>query len=1054
MGKSSAGYGNSNDGGGLRRSKRHINNNQKNAATDSPDAKRQDISQTPPQMLFGDTSEDSSASSSDEDYQSHPNDHKDSNSSLTKLKELGQAIDESTTVMAKMTVNTPRKKSASKSLTEKGSAKGNKPKNVTPSVQRTLFNLGFNKGDKGDNNQQGIHKRSSTISPVRKPPSIEGGDMPQQQGQDMEAKAHEAEESKSNQNDSADENNKVLDTSIKSTVNNVHNDKNQSGPQAVNNGMTTEIHQDKNSVESGQIAPSRKEGRMSNEDTGLIGAGNDIDQYGPVYDEVVQSLQLTTNDHGQDEDMDSDELNNMVSRSVIDHPSETTFSAVTEQMPAPTDDIEFPANDDNLAESPPKPKSRRRRKKQTKARNTYITTVHDDNIADDNSEDSRNTIDSNEVSYNLTAEEGRRQVPPRFVRYRIGILIDADDLIANTDADATEQITPNERFQTILKDLVAALQSLDSGSLLVSWKNSPTYKVLSTVNTEFPTKTEDIATFFEGYKSKLKEGVKKFFQFCVHSPLLSNSRLESELVEWGRVNSYTLYACNLQAETSKTIGWLAYSMPFTNTTFLKNLLKSVSGHEWGFKYSTFTNSDKQLEWKSRIKALEIMVPAEKEHAARALISNTFKQRPSNSTFKSVTECYIYVGNEREHKEESMATIFLELVGRHRFQLTYINFVPVTVLIKSIDNKIMLRDGITQLSIREMILNLPSRDTRYGEQKLFQSVDFVPDPTKIWFNKVKGQGAACFYLTYYKWAEGEAVHTAEGLAAYLGKHYGRRGIYSSFTSDHWEYVKTWKWNRLTKKYDTPQEMNLAENVMFDPTATLMRAVQNHADTDTINNGTDIADDFQQLETVDGDQANENLNELQTAGDSTEPEEYVYDVTTATEALSIARSIQSASSMSGSNTNSQSTSLTRLAAQRATELGQAQIDDEMNSLGNADNGVSNVGQVFHNDNVSITSDMTDITDNTVNNSYHNTLNDDGSVASYNTSFTLKSLGEEELTKLIRSNMSTQEMEKAIQQAYRDNERKNKRKTNMFLANMLREKRTNDQQSASNSDAGSEE
>ena len=98
-----------------------------------------------------------------------------------------------------------------------------------------------------------------------------------------------------------------------------------------------------------------------------------------------------------------------------------------------------------------------------------------------------------------------------------------------------------------------------------------------------------------------------------------------------------------------------------------------------------------------------MVPAEVEHSARALISSTFKQRPSRNTHKTFTECYIYVGNEREHREETMATIFLEMVGRHKFQLTYLEFIPITLIIKNIDSKILTKDKKTWLSLQEMIL---------------------------------------------------------------------------------------------------------------------------------------------------------------------------------------------------------------------------------------------------------------------------------------------------------------------------------------------------------------
>ena len=578
---------------------------------------------------------------------------------------------------------------------------------------------------------------------------------------------------------------------------------------------------------------------------------------------------------------------------------------------------------------------------------------------------------------------------------------------------------------------------------------------MSTNPSDFPERVETIASYFDGYKAKLKEGTKKFFQFCVHSPALSNSKLETELGKWGRVHSFNVYECNLQAETSKVIGWLVYSMPFTNTNFLKSFMRNRSGHEWGFKYSTFTSTDEKIDWKLRVKALEIMVPADKENSARALISSTFKQHPSTQSHKTFSECYIYVGNKREHKEEMMATIFLEMVGRHKFQLAYLAFVPITVIIKSIDTKLATSDKKVQLTLREMILNLMSRDNKYGAQRLFQSIDFVPDPKKIWFNKVKGEGAACYYLTYYKWAEGEAQHTAEGLGAYLGQQYGHESLYSSFSADHWTYVKEWKWNVSKNKFDTPQEMNLAENVLYDPTAHLMRAIEEGKEDNVVQDMVEEvipageAPTQAQQSTTDNDEV-ALLATQETTDHSTEP--YAYNVHTAHNALSIAQSIQSASSMSSSGGSAPSLSLSQLAMQREAELARGQMDDDYNSVNLADGQLQNVNQVFHSDDVSNTSSMTDITDNTANKDYHHNVNDSASVTSHDTSFTLKSLGEEKLSKLLSKKMSTEEMEAAVSQALKDTQRKNQRKANMLLAKILQDQRKDEVQSASNCDAGS--
>ena len=476
-----------------------------------------------------------------------------------------------------------------------------------------------------------------------------------------------------------------------------------------------------------------------------------------------------------------------------------------------------------------------------------------------------------------------------------------------------------------------------------------------------------------------------------------------------------------------------------------------SGHEWGFKLSTITSNDKQLDWKFRLKALEVMVPSEKENSARALISDTFKQRPSRNTFKTATECYIYVGNEREHKDESMATIFLEMVGRHKFQLSYLEFIPVTSIVKNIDIKLATRDPKVLMTLRQMILNLPSRNKKYGEQLLFQSVDFVPDPNKIWFKKEKGTGAACFYLSYYKWAEGEAQHVADGLGAYLGNYYGHESIFSSFAADHWLYVQEWKWNRSKQKFDTPQEMNLAENVLYDPTASIMKAVQEETEVteqeEVTNAGnTEVPNESTNVNT------NDEVNELQNRDENVQQNnDYVYDEHTASVAVGIARSIQSASSMSDNSISDDvSTSLSQLAIQRANHIARAQLDSDLNSVPETNVPDSRVSQVIQGDDISTTSSMTDITNNTNNRAYYTQVNDDQSVASYDTSFTLKSLCDADLDKVITTEMSTEQLENAITEAMKKYQKQITRKGNMFLTKVLKEKRLVKSQAAGSCEA----
>ena len=85
-----------------------------------------------------------------------------------------------------------------------------------------------------------------------------------------------------------------------------------------------------------------------------------------------------------------------------------------------------------------------------------------------------------------------------------------------------------------------------------------------------------------------------------------------------------------------------------------------------------------------------------------------------------------------------------------------------------------------------------------------------------------------------------------------------------------------------------------------------------------------------------------------------------------------------------------------------MAQGQMDQDYNSVGVIEHDVQNVQQVYQRDNSSTTSSMTDITNNTVNNAYHNTINDSSLVTSYDTSVSLKSINNADLAKYITPNM----------------------------------------------------
>ena len=532
---------------------------------------------------------------------------------------------------------------------------------LSPGEKKTLFHHGFNKLQ-----EQLMHVSNKVITSASKNQDI--NPYPSQEEQDAYIKKHGGDKNfvsgikinfvKVEDGTFAAMDKDTADTSDESTC--------KKGSSTINsNSLPSSPSSNLSENEDTSAKPTKNEQSLE-DDSRLVSTNTSEGPSGDDEENNTNAIASTDSDKVAGLVQNSNEQSGGQNESAAVHLQEnsseikedTTQQLSNQATPSPTDDIEFPPNDDNLPEEAEESatSSRRQKKKparRKKSKNSRVafsssTLVE---IEDDASEDSRNTIDSDQASFNISAAEGRRQIPPPFVRYRVGILLDTEDLIENTSAEASEQTSPSDRYKALLKDLVACVHNLDNNALFVTWKNNPTFKVLSSNPDDFPTRAETIAAYFEGYTNKLKAGNKKFFQFCIHSPALSNSSLETELGEWGRANSLTIYECNLQAETSKVIGWLVYSMPFTNTNHLKRYMKGLSGHEWGFKYSTFTSTDKKLDWKLRSKALEIMVPAEHENSARALISSTFKQRPSTNTHKSFTECYIYVGHERDKMKQ-------------------------------------------------------------------------------------------------------------------------------------------------------------------------------------------------------------------------------------------------------------------------------------------------------------------------------------------------------------------------------------------------------------------
>ena len=461
---------------------------------------------------------------------------------------------------------------------------------------------------------------------------------------------------------------------------------------------------------------------------------------------------------------------------------------------------------DSEPETPPKkPKEQKKKKKKAKhpkgntatvnlaPSNFFTPIVHEKpppSNENNNEEDDIDTIASGETSIISSKEQANKQVPPKYIRYRF--VIELNHLDLQNEESKNEQ-TPEEKYRQIFWDLSKYIKNIDSDAKFISWKNSPTFTFLPVNVEEFPTELEKIAVFFNGFRAKLKMDYRHTFRICIHSPKWNATWMEMKLTAWAQARSYYISKCNIQSEESTVIGWLVYSFPFSNITALKSYLMDRSDHEWGFKLGSPTTSDKNLPWRDRMKALEVMVPSDNEESARQLISESFSPYKKQGKHKTFTDYYLFVGREKEHKSDELAMIYSEMLGRHKFRLTTIEITQVTSIIKDIDRKVVTKDN-SIMTIREMILNLTSKEQKLVPCSIFLSVDFVAKADDMWFRNTKGKGGACYYLSHYSWDSGEATTIAKGLGRYLAHYYGMEAVEEFFSADHWKVTQQWKWNK--------------------------------------------------------------------------------------------------------------------------------------------------------------------------------------------------------------------------------------------------------------------
>lgn len=137
-----------------------------------------------------------------------------------------------------------------------------------------------------------------------------------------------------------------------------------------------------------------------------------------------------------------------------------------------------------------------------------------------------------------------------------------------------------------------------------------------------------------------------------------------------------------------------------------------------------------------------------------------------------------------------------------------------IFTKNIDRKI--NNLIGRLSLRDMILRIKSTDPTKKGARLFQSIDFIEDASKVYFQHNKKNGPECegHIFQYYQSMENEALAMVRGLGIYLNKEYGEESTANKLSVTHWNENIGWDWNTERKCFITPDEKLVQDLIQLD------------------------------------------------------------------------------------------------------------------------------------------------------------------------------------------------------------------------------------------------
>ena len=294
---------------------------------------------------------------------------------------------------------------------------------------------------------------------------------------------------------------------------------------------------------------------------------------------------------------------------------------------------------------------------------------------------------------------------------------------------------------------------------------------------------------------------------------------------WLKSNKHSLMKCPVQTEESADIGWLGYSSIYSDKEFIAKTLSRAVGYEVGVRLGAIANkAESKVEWRKKTRGLIVVVPLENEHDTRNKMTELFRKKKENNHNNQNNE-----GVEIFHilsflpletdiaRMPNCAKNFGICLQRHQVHHKSIRGQFEKIFIDGISRKINTLKG--RLNLREMILKIKSTDPKMKGARLFQSIDYIENASKVYFQHDKKNGPECdgFIFQFYQSMENEAAAMIKGLGVYLNQVYGEEATANKLAVHHWTADKSWAWDDENKVFVTPDERMVAELIQLDTNA---------------------------------------------------------------------------------------------------------------------------------------------------------------------------------------------------------------------------------------------